>query len=106
MCNLDWDLQDANVVCRELGYSGAVAAVYNATDKNGQGTGAIWMAGVDCKGNETSLFKCNQSKIGINYCGHDQDAGVICITPGITHSYHFYFYFNDRSKKLCNDNNN
>ena len=88
MCNNNWDLQDANVVCRELGYAGAVAAVRRAADIYGQATGAIWMADVDCRGNETSLLECNQTKIGENNCGHDDDAGVICIALGN----HFYFY--------------
>ena len=82
VCNLDWDLQDANVVCRELGYSGAVAAVYNARYKYGLGTGMIWMAGVDCNGNEASLLKCRQRYgWGVTTCSLEQDAGVICMSP-------------------------
>ncbi|KAL9964916.1 hypothetical protein ACROYT_G028629 [Oculina patagonica] len=86
VCHYDWDLQDANVVCRELGYAGAVTAVRYAADRYGQGTGVIWMSYVDCKGNETSLLECKQRyRWGMHYCRHYQDAGVICIT-GI----HFY----------------
>ncbi|XP_078379682.1 scavenger receptor cysteine-rich domain-containing protein DMBT1-like isoform X2 [Oculina patagonica] len=85
VCHYDWDLQDANVVCRELGYAGAVTAVRYAADRYGQGTGVIWMSYVDCKGNETSLLECKQRyRWGMHYCRHYQDAGVICITdiPG------------------------
>ncbi len=84
VCRKNWDLQDANVVCRELGYAGAAAAVRNAAYIYGQGTGVIWMAYVDCKGNETSLLECKQRYgWGENYCSHYEDAGAICIVPGI-----------------------
>ncbi len=87
VCRKDWDLQDANVVCRELGYAGAVAVVYNAANMYGQGTGVMWMANVDCKGNEISLLDCKQQyRLGASHCSHYQDAGAICIAPGI------YFY--------------
>ncbi len=95
VCNKNWDLQDANVVCREVGYAGALAAVRYAADIYGLGKGAIWMADVDCKGNETSLLECNQSKIGESYCGHDDDAGVICIAQG-----NFFYYFSFISTAL------
>lgn len=81
VCHFNFGLQDANVVCRWLGYSGAVAAVRSSRYR--QGTGAIWMADVDCKGNEASLLECNQAGLGENSCGHNHDAGVICIAPGI-----------------------
>ena len=42
----------------------------------GQGTGPIHFAYVCCQGDEESLFDCSYS---INfYCGHYEDAGVIC----------------------------
>ena len=88
VCNNNWDLEDAKVVCRELGYAGAVAAVRYAVHMYGQGTGAIWMDYVDCKGNETSLLECKQRYgWGVNYCSHYYDAGVICKASGI----HFYY---------------
>ncbi len=85
VCRWNWDPKDANVVCRELGYAGAVAAVYYRADRlYGKGTGVIWMAYVDCKENETSLLECKQRYgWGENYCSHSEDAGAICIAPGI-----------------------
>ncbi len=87
VCRRDWDLQDANVVCRELGYAGAAAAVYYAEYIYGKGTGVIWMDGVHCKRNEIFLLECKQQNgWGVNPCSHSEDAGAICIVPGI------YFY--------------
>ena len=30
MCDDDWDLVDASVVCRQLGYTGAIGATINS----------------------------------------------------------------------------
>ena len=46
----------------------------------GQGTGPVLAAQVQCVGNETSIFDCPQNGIGMQTCGHSQDAGVTC-TP-------------------------
>ena len=56
VCDDGWDLNDAAVVCRELGFPGAVSSFCCAAF--GQGTGIIWLDGVRCKGRETSLSCC------------------------------------------------
>ena len=78
VCDDWWDLKDANVVCRQLGFPGAVAA--NKTAAFGRGEGDIWMDNVRCTGDESSLTECNHEGWGIENCGHDEDAGVICST--------------------------
>ncbi|XP_066024208.1 deleted in malignant brain tumors 1 protein isoform X2 [Pocillopora verrucosa] len=76
ICGHYWDLKDANVVCRQLGYDGALRAVSNAAF--GQGTGQIWLDDVQCVGNETSISHCNHLGLGAHNCHHRKDAGVVC----------------------------
>ena len=76
VCDDFWDINDAHVVCRQLGFHDAVAAYRNAT--HGQGTGPILLDDVDCWGNEISLFSCRHSGVGIQNCDHHKDASVQC----------------------------
>ena len=80
ICDHSWDLKDADVVCRQLGYEGALAAPHNSAF--GQGTGQIWLANVDCGGSETSISQCNHRGWEIHSCYHSSDAGVICRSRG------------------------
>ena len=78
VCDVNWDLRDANVVCRQLGFAGAVAA--NKSAAFGQGEGKIWMYEVQCTGNESSFKECNHQGWAFYYCSHREDAGVMCTT--------------------------
>ena len=72
----NWDLQDAMVVCRQLGYHTAVSAPRYAAFVGG--TGPIWCYDVRCSGHEASLTQCGHRGLRVYYCGHWADAGVIC----------------------------
>ncbi|XP_074506604.1 scavenger receptor cysteine-rich domain-containing group B protein-like [Sebastes fasciatus] len=76
VCDNYWDLNDAHVVCRQLGCGRALSALGNAYF--GQGTGPIWLADLHCTGNEASLTNCTHRGLGYHYCHHAEDAGVIC----------------------------
>ena len=74
----NWDILDANVVCRQLGYDGAMAALHHAAF--GKGKGMIWLDEVKCTGNERSITDC-MHKVGAGH-QHDQDASVVCSPRG------------------------
>ena len=45
----------------------------------GQGIGFVLLSYVGCTGSESSLLSCSHG-IGVTYCSHYQDAGVVCPT--------------------------
>ncbi|CAI5685656.1 unnamed protein product, partial [Oreochromis niloticus] len=76
VCDDGWDLNDAEVVCREFNCGSALKVPTSA--HFGAGTGKIWLDHVTCSGNESSLTECQHSGFGSNTCKHGQDAAVIC----------------------------
>ena len=76
VCDDGWDLNDAQVVCRSLGYSNASDAPLSA--HFGQGSGQIWLDDVNCLGNESSVERCSHIGWNVHNCGHSEDASVIC----------------------------
>ncbi|XP_022603703.1 soluble scavenger receptor cysteine-rich domain-containing protein SSC5D-like isoform X3 [Seriola dumerili] len=73
VCDDSWDVNDAKVVCRQLGCGTAAELAYF-----GGATGKIWLDNVNCSGNEGTLSECEHRGFGIHDCEHNEDAGVIC----------------------------
>ena len=76
VCDDSWDINDATVVCRQLGYQGAAFAHQSAYF--GQGLGRILLDNLQCTGTETSLFRCTHNGLYNHNCVHGEDAGVTC----------------------------
>ncbi|EDO35227.1 predicted protein, partial [Nematostella vectensis] len=77
ICDRDWDREDAEVVCRELGMIKAIHETRKA--KFGLGYGPIWLSGMQCTGKENSLLECKHDGWGqASGCTHKDDAGVKC----------------------------
>ena len=76
ICNDLFNLTAANVVCRQLGYPGAV----RISSSFGSDSAQIWLDDVQCSGNETSIDQCSHNGFNIYDCtfGTDQ-VGVECI---------------------------
>ena len=79
ICGHSWDLQEADVVCRQLGYDGALSAP--RWPAFGHATGPIWLNELQCGGNETSVSQCSHGGWGVLYCRNHMDAGVVCSQP-------------------------
>ena len=48
------------------------------------GTGSIFLDDVNCTGSETMLIDCSHRGIGVHSCVHSEDAGVRCLTLGMS----------------------
>ncbi|XP_078579047.1 uncharacterized protein LOC144863579 [Branchiostoma floridae x Branchiostoma japonicum] len=103
VCDDHWDMDNAEVVCRMLGFSGAEAAHDKA--HFGEGSDPIWLDNVKCEGHETSLFDCRNRGWGIENCDHDDDAGVTCTicTASDTSLCHADATCSEEGECVCND---
>ncbi|XP_065327796.1 T-cell differentiation antigen CD6-like [Pelmatolapia mariae] len=77
VCDDHWDLNDAHVVCAQLGCGYAL----NVTGQAGlfpPGKGPIYLDDLNCTGNEENLWSCPATQEEDQDCGHKEDAGVVC----------------------------
>ena len=74
-----WSLEEAAVVCRQLGCGAAVDAPQGAYF--GPAVGPIWLEYIHCSGTESAITECAYPTVK-DYrpegFSHDQDAGTVC----------------------------
>ncbi|NXP79644.1 DMBT1 protein, partial [Ramphastos sulfuratus] len=79
VCDDEWGLRDAGVVCRQLGCGHALAAPAGAWF--GEGTGPIWLNGLRCRGAEPRLALCPHRGWRPHVCAHEEDASAVLGCP-------------------------
>ncbi|XP_018571935.1 uncharacterized protein LOC108911476 [Anoplophora glabripennis] len=84
ICDDQFGMKDANVVCRELGFQLGAAEIkgnsYFAADIKEKNT-LYMIDDLDCLGNETTLIDCSFPGWGVHNCRNQEIAGVVCKTP-------------------------
>uniref|UniRef100_A0A5F9DH49 Lysyl oxidase homolog n=1 Tax=Oryctolagus cuniculus TaxID=9986 RepID=A0A5F9DH49_RABIT len=76
VCDDDFSIHAAHVVCRELGY--VEAKSWTTSSSYGRGEGPIWLDNVHCTGKEATLAACTSNGWGVTDCKHTEDVGVVC----------------------------
>ncbi|XP_043957309.1 galectin-3-binding protein A-like [Gambusia affinis] len=76
VCDDNWDMAEAQVVCRQLNFPGAKSVVIGKD--YGKASGPIWLDEIACTGKEKQLVSCQFSGWGKTDCTHKEDVGVIC----------------------------
>ena len=78
VCDDNWDMNDVEVVCRQLGFGPAKSVIRTAGYRATYST--ILMDEVQCVGDEVSLLDCPHS--ATHDCTHNEDAGAQCYSGG------------------------
>uniref|UniRef100_A0A673CLI5 SRCR domain-containing protein n=1 Tax=Sphaeramia orbicularis TaxID=375764 RepID=A0A673CLI5_9TELE len=79
VCEEDLDLNDAQVVCRELG-CGAPGLLQGAL--YGEGEAPVWTSELQCEGHESAVLDCRRSSSAGKTCSPGTAAGLTCSDPG------------------------
>ncbi|XP_013380180.1 SCO-spondin [Lingula anatina] len=86
VCSDGWDIFDAHVVCKQLGFAGAsnsTGVVFEESEKNRpQRSVPYGLSMVDCAGNETTLQSCPHDVIKRRTCSSNKAAFVSCVVDG------------------------
>lgn len=76
VCDDNFDMTNAHVVCRQLGCGEAITVM--GWSYYGPGVGIIVLDDVNCTGTELYLGDCQHAGWLTSNCGHNEDVSVIC----------------------------
>lgn len=86
VCDDEWNLRAGDVVCAQLDCGTALRVTGEAGDFV-PGKGSIHISKLNCTGAERNLWECGtREHTDSNYCGHKEDAGVVCLGMVQAHS--------------------
>ena len=80
ICNDSWDISDAQVVCRQLGYKDGLTTFGGGNVF--RGSRKVWLDDANCTGSEQSLTSCLHSGWGNHNCSSSVGVGVECSLTG------------------------
>lgn len=84
ICDDLFGMEEAQVACRQLGFSSTGAVAIFTGFPNGATTQQIWLDDVQCTGSESTLNACRHLAYGTHNCAHIEDVGVTCLTGEVT----------------------
>lgn len=76
VCDDHFTMNNAHVVCRQLG-CGEGKTVFGWS-YFGNGSGDIALDQVNCTGSEDYLWDCSHAEWYVNDCGHNEDVSILC----------------------------
>ena len=76
VCDDAWDINDANVVCNQIGFTNATH--YYRNSYFGRVNSSFSMFDVQCNGNESRIQDCPHNISTSTSCGQNNIAGVEC----------------------------
>lgn len=77
VCNAGFDTEDAEVVCRQMGFMNVQRVMESSLFA--VGSGPVWMTDVSCTGHESNFFDCYWSTPqDKEVCDHTNDAAIEC----------------------------
>ncbi|XP_078342476.1 fibroblast growth factor receptor 1-A-like [Oculina patagonica] len=79
ICRNKWNIDDAKVICRQLGFKGAVAE-FIGSDVKGEDAIPFVMSDVACTGDESELASCERTdgKLNVDCQKDDKGAQALC----------------------------
>ena len=94
ICDDDFDINDAHVICRELGFPSAITALRNSLANFMYGSAPSYnsfvLSHLNCTGNETSVFDCPHGGEWNEHCNANEIAGVQCAASEPIKTFFFF----------------